>query len=163
MMGSDRSQWVKASVRNWRRFVLWVGLIVVCVATIIIVRSVQRHRDLAETLLWMDQTYNPHDGGHNLSRGHGAVFHSTDAGELNKMSFVRLGGCKIAIKEFWDENPIATYTLSLCDIDPESIKMTTFDRGISHTGTSCADVAEHLLRGGQRNRQAGQRGVGPQP
>jgi len=118
MMGSDGPQWVKASVKNWRRFVLWVGLIVVCVATIIIVRSVQRHRDLAETLLWMDKTYNPHDG----------------------MSLVRLGGCKIAIKEFWDDHPVATYTLSLCDIDPVSIHLTIFDaRNSVAAGPTCAD------------------------
>jgi hypothetical protein len=128
MMGSDTTEWVKASMRNWRRFGLWVGLIVVCVATIIIVCSVQRHRALAETLLWMDHTYNPHDGGHNFGRGHGSVVNSTDTGEITiKMSLVRLGGCKIAIKEFWETNPTATYTLSLCDIDPVSIHITTFD------------------------------------
>jgi hypothetical protein len=74
----------------------------------------------------MDQTYNPHDGGHNFGKGHGSVIASTDTGEITiRVSFVRMGGCKILIKESWDENPIATYTLTLCDIDPMSIKITT--------------------------------------
>lgn len=141
-MGSDRSQWVKASVRNWRTLVLWVGIIVVCVATIIIVRSVQRHRELAETLLWMEQTYNSHDGGHNFGRGHGSVVVVPgDTGEITiNMSLVRLGGCKITIKEFSDENPVATYTLSLCDIDPVSIHLTIFDaRESGVADRTCAD------------------------
>jgi hypothetical protein len=128
-------------VRNSRRFFVWVGLILVFIAAIIILRSVQRHRELAETLLWMDQTYNSHDGGHNFGKGHGSVVVSSETGEIAiRMRFVRLGGCKILIKEFWYENPVDTYTLTLCDIDPVSIKVTTFDRReISLTDTSCAD------------------------
>jgi hypothetical protein len=32
-------------------------------------RAYSRHRDLAETLQWMDLTYNPHEGGENYGRG----------------------------------------------------------------------------------------------
>ena len=134
-------------MRNWRRFVLCVGLILVCIVTIITLHSVQRHRDFAETLLWMDQTYNPHDGGRNFGQGHGSVVVSRETGEITiRMRFVRLGDCKILIKEFWDENPVDTYTLTLCDIDPVSIKIRTFDRRkIYGTDTSCAD-AEPVTR-----------------
>jgi len=127
------------SMNNWK-LLLGLGLAVACVATVIIFRSVQRNRDLAETLLWMDQTYNPHEGGDNLGQGHGWEVHYPQKGHAEevteefKMTFTRLGGCNIAINSetlprgvFSDTPSINKYTVNLCDIDPESIKIKTFD------------------------------------
>jgi len=60
---------------NWKRIVVALGVVAVGVAAVVIFRSVQRNRDLAETLLWMDQTYNPHVGGDNFGQGHGWEIH----------------------------------------------------------------------------------------
>jgi hypothetical protein len=50
---------------------LGVALLVValCGAAFFGYHAYSRHRDLAETLQWMDLTYNPHEGGDNLGQG----------------------------------------------------------------------------------------------
>jgi hypothetical protein len=125
---------------NWKWFVFALGIIVVCVFAFTTFRSVQRKRDLAETLLWMDQTYNPHEGGGNFGQGHGWEIHYLRRGqeeqvtEKFKTTFARLGGCNIAIdSETLPEGVFSAipsthkYTFNLCDIDPGSIKIKTFD------------------------------------
>jgi hypothetical protein len=125
---------------NWKRVVVALGVVVAGVAAVVVFRSVQRNRDLAETLLWMDQTYNPHDGGDNLGHGHGWEIHYLRKGQVEeitenfKMTFARLGGCKIAINSetlpegIFSETPSTSkYTINLRDIDPDSIKIKTYD------------------------------------
>lgn len=125
---------------KWRWVALGVGVVAVCIAGVILFRSIQRNRDLAETLAWMDQTYNPHEGGDNLGQGHGWEIHYLQKGQVEevtenfKMTFVRLDGCNVAINSetlpegIFREAPSKTrYTINLCDIDPESIKIKTYD------------------------------------
>jgi hypothetical protein len=125
---------------KWKWFVLSLGVVAVCIAAVLVFRSIQRNRDLAETLLWMDQTYNPHDGGDNFGQGHGWEIHYLRKGQVEevtenfKMTFVRLGGCNIAINSetlpegIFSETPSTSrYTINLCDIDPGSIKIKTYD------------------------------------
>ena len=126
------------STLKW--LVIALGAIVVCVAAVVGFRSVERNRDLAETLQWMDQTYNPHEGGDNFGQGYGWEIHYLRKGQTEevtekfKMTFVRLGGCNIAINSetfpegVYRETPSTDkFTINLCDIDPESIKIKTFD------------------------------------
>jgi len=109
------------------------------------------HRDRSETLLWMDQTYNPHEGGDNSGLGHGWETHYLQKGSLDEevtekfnMTFTYDGDCKMVIRDetmpvgVYNETPrITTYTVNLCDIDPDSIKVKTFD---SHKDVfNCSD------------------------
>jgi hypothetical protein len=56
-----------------------VALLLVAVAVVVgpffAYRAFAKHRDLKETLLWMDQTYNRHEGGENYGHGHGNETH----------------------------------------------------------------------------------------
>lgn len=88
----------------------------------------------------MDQTYNPHEGGDNSGRGHGwevhylpknGIFETT---EKFQTTFTQDGGCNIVIRNqilavgVFSETPsVTTYKFSLCDIDPDSIKIKTWD------------------------------------
>jgi len=93
---------------NWKRLSITLGITYVLVGEVLVFRSVQRKRDLAETLAWMDQTYNPHDGGVNFGRGHGSISWKIETGTFTgKKGFVRLSGCKIyaqctGIRDFCD-------------------------------------------------------------
>jgi len=124
----------------WKLVILSVGIIAVSIAAVMIFRHTQRNRDLTETLQWMDQTYNPHDGGDNLGQGHGWEIHYLRKGQTEevtekfKMSFTRVGDCNIVIHSetfpegVYSETPSTyEYAMNLCDIDPESIKIKTFD------------------------------------
>jgi hypothetical protein len=98
--------------------------------------------ELRQTLEWMDNTYNPHEGV-SLAVGHGRTGwykHSKDGmtEELVSASnetFTR-NGCqfnlhissKIAPSVPWSDS--STYTFNLHDIDPQSIKIATY----SHFG-----------------------------
>lgn len=133
-----------------------MGAVVVSGATVLIFRSLQRSRDLDETLLWVDQTYNPHEGGDNFGRGHGWEIHYLRKGQEEevtqkfKMTLDRLGGCNIAINS--ETLPVGVfsatpstdrYTMNLCDIDPESIKIKTYD--LHKDVFSCADPEDVRL------------------
>jgi hypothetical protein len=135
---------------NWKAALILVGIVAVGLGATEFYRSHQRNRDLAETLLWMDQTYNPHEGGDNLGLGHGWEIHYVRKGQEEevtqkfKMTFSRLGDCNIAIKSetlpegVYSETPsVHTYTFNLCDIDPGSIKVKTYD--LHKDVFSCAD------------------------
>jgi hypothetical protein len=139
-------------VITWKWFAFGLGFIAIGVAAIAHLPSVQRKRDLAETLAWMDQTYNPHDDGENLGQGHGSIALKAETGTLKvKMSFVRLGGCKIAINRgFYSDHPSEAYTLSLCDIDPVSIKVETFEilpGMVTGWVSNCADNCDGAIVG----------------
>src|SRR6266852_8985797 len=80
-------------------------IIALCVGAFFGYRSYSRHRDLTETLQWMEQTYNPHDGGENYGRGHGAEIHYLQNSQLHTEdvteefhdTLIFKGGCTIAI------------------------------------------------------------------
>ncbi|HXW57741.1 MAG TPA: hypothetical protein VEJ67_18455 [Candidatus Cybelea sp.] len=113
----------------------WIGLGIVLTgaftAAIFGFRSFERRGDLAETLEWMDQTYNPHDkpaiGGHGLE-----VRFRRDTEnpieETFQTTFSHDGNCNVVIHNneviYADTSNTTTYTFSLRDIDPESIKIT---------------------------------------
>ncbi len=50
----------------WKRIALSLAVIIFELGSFLAYRAIAKHRDLQETLLWMDQTYNPHEGGDNL-------------------------------------------------------------------------------------------------
>jgi hypothetical protein len=113
-------------------------------------RAIAKHRDLQETLSWMDQTYNPHEGGDNFGRGHGWEIHRlrTDnhdkVTEKYKETFTHDGSCKVVFHTetlpegaFVETPSVSTYTFSLCDIDPDSIKIKTYD--LRDTLSDCTD------------------------
>jgi hypothetical protein len=124
----------------------WVVMTIVVVvggaAAIVAYRTFARHHDIQETLLWMDQTYNPHDGGENFGQGHGCethyLVHSQDhteeLTEKFQTTFIHKNGCTIVIHE--ETFPVGVYktvysksdyTVNLSDIDPASIRIRTFD------------------------------------
>src|SRR5258706_11330608 len=61
------------------RAALIFGLMIVASASVLAYRAYSRHRDLIETIAWMEQTYNPHEGGENWGRGHGDETHYVSA------------------------------------------------------------------------------------
>src|ERR1700675_4642228 len=116
-------------MNRWKWVVLGLAVTAVCVVAAVIVRSIQRNRDLAETLLWMDQTYNPHEGGDNLGQGHGWEIHYLRKGQAEevtqkfKMTPPRLDRCNIVLngetfpEGVYGETPSThRYTMNLCDI-----------------------------------------------
>lgn len=110
-------------------------------------RGVAKHRDLEETLEWMDQTYNPHEGG----EGHGWEIHYTWNGHTEEVSqkFNQLSthdGCKVVTRietmaeGVYVELPgVTTYTFNLRDLDPNSITVKTYDL---HHAYDCSDPEE---------------------
>lgn len=104
----------------------------------------------------MDQTYNPHEGGDNLGRGHGWQTHYLLKDQTEQVTeefhtTFKLGtGCNMVVQS--DTSPVGvfekvyssyTYTLSLCDIDPTSIKIKTYD--LHKDVFNCADPEEVKL------------------
>jgi hypothetical protein len=123
---------------------------------VVIFRSAQHNRDLAETLAWVDQTYNPHQGGDNFGQGYGWEIHyggrdqEERVTEKFKMTFTRLGACNIVLTSetlpegVFSETPSVTkYRINLCDIDPGSIKIKTYD--LHKDVFSCADAEQVKL------------------
>ena len=101
--------------------------------------------------------FNPHEGGDNLGQGHGSEIHYLQKGQIEqvtenfKMTFTRLGGCNIAINSetlpqgiYSDTPSTYKYTINLCDIDPESIKIKTYDLH-SKDVFDCADPEQVKL------------------
>ena len=50
-------------MKRWKLLVLPLGVVSLGLVLFLAYRAIANHRDLKETLLWMDQTYNPHEGG----------------------------------------------------------------------------------------------------
>lgn len=134
------------------------SLIVLIVAAVFGYRAYSHYRDLTETLQWMDQTYNPHDGGENFGRGHGDETHYLQNSQLHteqvteefRNTFTYKGDCKIVIHD--ETVPVGVfktvytngdYTLSLCDVDPNSIKIKTYD--LHNDVFNCADPEQVQL------------------
>jgi hypothetical protein len=146
---------------RWRRWIaISVAVIALGASSFFAYRAYSRHRDLAETLQWMEQTYNPHEGGENLGLGHGdethylenSTLHTEEVTEEFRQTLAYKGGCMIVIHD--ETVPIGVYktvygsgdyTLSLCDVDPESIKITTYDFHKDVGG--CADPEQVQLFG----------------
>jgi hypothetical protein len=124
------------------RWVLILGLLIGGIASVFAYRAYSRHRDLVETMAWMEQTYNPHEGGENFGRGHGDETHylrntklqTEDITEEFHQTLIYEGECALVIH--YETVPVGVYktvyskgdyTLSLCDIDPATIKIDKFD------------------------------------
>ena len=122
---------------------MWIGVLAValCGAAVFGYRAYARYRDLSETLQWMDQTYNPHEGGENYSRGHGEEIHFLVRANHDKeltqsfhQTFSYKGRCTIVIHSetlplglHKDVYTNGDYTVNLCDVDPNTIQIHKYD------------------------------------
>jgi hypothetical protein len=140
----------------WKQIAFFVAVIVIGVGSFYAYRAITKQRDLRETLLWMDQTYNPHEGGDNFGQGHGWEIHYARKGDTEEVTekfgqtFTQNGSCDIvihgvtpAVGIFREVSGETTYKLSLCDIDPNSIKIKTYD--LHKDVFNCADPDEVKL------------------
>lgn len=142
---------------NWWKWVLaTLAAVVLGLGSFFAYRAIASHRDLRETLLWMDQTYNPHEGGDNLGQGHGWEIHYLQKHNVEEITekfnttFTHDGGCNVVTRSetfpvgVFSETPsITTYRINLRDIDPDSIKVKTYD---THKDVfSCADPEQVKL------------------
>ena len=139
----------------WKWLALPLGVVFVGVF-LFAYRSVAKHGDLKETLVWMDQTYNPHEGGDNFGQGHGWETHYLQKGGVYEITekfnttFTYEGGCNVVTRSetlpvgVFEEVPsVTTYKLNLRDIDPDSIEIKTLD---PHKDVfSCADPEQVKL------------------
>ncbi len=140
----------------WKLLVLPLGVVFLGLVLFLAYRAIANHRDLKETLLWMDQTYNPHEEGDNPGKGHGWEIHYLrknnveEATESFNATFTYDGGCNVITRSetlpvgVFEEMPsVTTYKLNLRDIDPDSIEIKTLD---SHKDVfSCADPEQVKL------------------
>jgi hypothetical protein len=125
-----------------KRAALLLAVIILAVGAFFAYRAIAKHRDLKETLLWMDQTYNRHEGGENYGGGHGNETHylrgkdglSEDITQEFHQTFVYKGGCNIVMHHetvpiglFRNVYTNGDYTFSLCDVDPDSIQIHKYD------------------------------------
>jgi hypothetical protein len=109
---------------------LGIALLVValCAASLSGCRAYTRHRDLTETLQWMEQTYNPHEGGENYGRGHGDETHylrntklqTEDITQEIHQTFAYKGDCTVVMHHdtvpvgvFRNVYTVGDYTFSL--------------------------------------------------
>lgn len=142
--------------RKW--IVFSVIVILVGLSSFLAYRAIAKHRDLAQTLRWMEQTYNPHDGGANYGRGRGDETHylehsDTQTEEITEEfqeTFTTKGGCILVLHQrtvpigvFKSVYTDSDYTLSLGDVDPNSIKIKTYD--FHKDVFNCADPTEVKL------------------
>ena len=108
----------------WKQIALSVAVVILGVGSFFAYRAIAKSRDLRETLLWMDETYNPHEGGENFGQGHGWEIHYVRKGDVEEVSekfgqtFTQNGTCKIVIHDetpavgFYKEmSGVTTYTL----------------------------------------------------
>jgi hypothetical protein len=116
-------------MKQWKRFVLLLSVVVFGAGSFFAYRSIAKYRDLRETLLWMDQTYNPHEGADNFGQGHGWEIHYVQKGNVEQevtqqfqTTFTHPGGCNMVIRSetlpvgvHSDIPGVATYTFNLCD------------------------------------------------
>jgi hypothetical protein len=125
-----------------KRTALLLAVLIFVVGSFFAYRAIAKRRDLKETLLWMDQTYNRHEGGENLGLGHGSETHylrakdglSYDITQEFHQAFAYKGGCTVVIHRetvpigvFKNVYTNGDYTFSLCDVDPDSIQIRKYD------------------------------------
>ena len=134
------------------------ALLILLVAAFFGYRSYAHHRELRETLAWMDETYNPREGGDNFGRGHGIEVHYLRKGSIEEeterfaMTFASDGDCNLRVRSetfpigVYADNPsVTTYLFNLRDIDPSTIKLKTFD--LSKDVFDCSDPEQVKLYG----------------
>jgi hypothetical protein len=127
-----------------------VTIVVLGAGSFFTYRAIAKRRDLKETLLWIDQTYNPQEGADNLGQGHGWEIHYLKKGNVEEITekfntTVTLdGACNVVTRSetfpvgLYSETPsVTTYKFNLRDIDPDSIKTKTYD--LHKDIFSCAD------------------------
>ena len=118
--------------------------------------TIQRRRDLNETLTWIEQTYNPHENASIFSQGHGWERHYVRRGATEELTeefqttFSAKGGCNVGIHSetspvgvFVDVPSKTNYTFNLRDVDVDSIKIKTFD--LHDDVFNCADPEQVSL------------------
>jgi hypothetical protein len=141
-------------MRSLRWVVSCVGLCAIGIITFFAVRKFQRDRDLAETLQWMDQTYNPHDGGENYGQGHGKQVHFledtqqqtetiTEDFEENfsySKCYVSLHSTTLPVGIIKEMPSNTVYKFNLGVLDPDSMKLKTYD--FHKDGFNCSDPEE---------------------
>jgi hypothetical protein len=140
---------------NMKRAALILAVVIFVVGSFFAYRAVAKRRDLKETILWIDQTYNPHEGGENYGRGHGdethylqdAKLHTEEVTQEFHETFAYRGDCNVVLHHetvpiglFKNVYTTGDYTLSLCDVDLDSIKIKTYD--FHKDVFSCADPEE---------------------
>jgi len=127
-------------MKLWKGVVLLVIILVLGVGCFFAYRAIANRHDLKETLLWIDQTYNPHEGADNLGQGHGWEIHYLKKGDVEEITekfntTVTLDGdCNVVTRSetfpvgVYSELPsVTTYKFNLSDIDPSSITIKTYD------------------------------------
>ena len=105
-------------------------VVALCVASLFGYRTYTRHRDLAETLQWMEQTYNPYENGWG---GHGNAETKCEAkcedvgSELTFRETLSHRGCQLTTvtTSSRKEDHGLHETFNLRDIDPASIRMSS--------------------------------------
>jgi hypothetical protein len=130
-----------------KRLALATTLLVLVGCASVGYRAFTKHRELQETLTWMYQTYNPHEGGES----HGWEIHYTWNGHTEEVSqkynqtFTH-DGCKMVTRietmaegDYVELPGVSTYTFNLRDIDPNSIALKTYDL---HRTYDCSDPEE---------------------
>jgi hypothetical protein len=140
----------------WKDLALFFVVVVMGVGSFFGYRAIAKRRDLKETLLWIDQTYNPHEGGDNVGQGHGWEIHYLKKGNIEEITekfntTVTLdGGCNVVARSetlpvgVYSELPsVTTYKFNLRDIDPNSITIKTYD--MHKDVFSCADPEQVKL------------------
>jgi hypothetical protein len=148
----------RLNMKLWKRVVPPLTVVILGLGSFFAYRSIAIHRDLKETLLWMDQTYNPHEGGDNLGQGHGWEIHYLQKDKVEEitekfnMTFTHDDGCDIVTRSetfpigvYSDVPSVTTYKLNLRDIHPDSIKIKTYD--LRKDVFSCADPEQVKLYG----------------
>lgn len=138
------------TMKLWKAVVFFAAVVVIGVGSFLGYRAIAKRRDLRETFLWIDQTYNPHVGADNLGRGHGWEIHYLKKGNVEEITqkfntTVTLDDtCNVVTRSetfpvgVYSEAPsVTTYKFNLRDIDPNSIAIKTYD--LHKDVFSCAD------------------------
>lgn len=137
-------------MKRWKAGVLFVAVTVIGAGSFLGYRAIAKRRDFRETVLWIDQTYNPHEGADNLGQGHGWEIHYLRKGNVEEITqkfntTVTLDdACNVVTRSetfpvgVYSETPsVTTYKFNLRDIDPNSITIKTYD--LHKDVFSCAD------------------------
>jgi hypothetical protein len=112
----------------WKRTALSIALVILGLGSFLTYRAYSRHRDLAETLAWMAQTYNPYEngfGGHGTSKTECMAKCEDVGAELLSHEALTYRGCQIATtttSNRKDDRGLQE-TFNLRDIDPLSIQV----------------------------------------
>jgi hypothetical protein len=67
---------IRRSMKWWKQIAPSAAVVIPGVGSFFAYRAIAERRDLRETLLWMDQTDNPHEGSDNFGQGHRWEIHS---------------------------------------------------------------------------------------